>query len=143
MRYFPQAFDVFCNKGVSGSSSAELLASFCDNILKKGCNERLSDQEIENALEKDLLHHLVMPLLHWIRRQGSAPGLCCCYSTADMPGMVKAIKVHELGMSETTRWEVEVPEAMPSKVAASSSKIRVFPHEELLLLEQNLGLPRA
>uniref|UniRef100_A0A0A9D806 Cullin N-terminal domain-containing protein n=1 Tax=Arundo donax TaxID=35708 RepID=A0A0A9D806_ARUDO len=31
-----EAFEVFCNKGVSGSSSAELLATFCDNILKKG-----------------------------------------------------------------------------------------------------------
>ncbi|GJM94608.1 hypothetical protein PR202_ga11270 [Eleusine coracana subsp. coracana] len=34
-----EAFEVFCNKGVSGSSSAELLATFCDNILKKGCSE--------------------------------------------------------------------------------------------------------
>ncbi|KAG8067204.1 hypothetical protein GUJ93_ZPchr0005g15249 [Zizania palustris] len=47
-----QAFEVFCNKGVSGSSSAELLASFCDNILKKGCSEKLSDEAIEDALEK-------------------------------------------------------------------------------------------
>jgi hypothetical protein len=47
-----QAFEVFCNKGVSGSSSAELLATFCDNILKKGCSEKLSDEAIEDALEK-------------------------------------------------------------------------------------------
>ncbi|KAL5203429.1 hypothetical protein ABZP36_014381 [Zizania latifolia] len=47
-----EAFEVFCNKGVSGSSSAELLASFCDNILKKGCSEKLSDEAIEDALEK-------------------------------------------------------------------------------------------
>ena len=45
-------FEVFCNKGVSGSSSAELLATFCDNILKKGCSEKLSDEAIEDALEK-------------------------------------------------------------------------------------------
>ncbi|KAF8401516.1 hypothetical protein HHK36_012456 [Tetracentron sinense] len=31
-----QAFEVFCNKDFAGSSSAELLATFCDNILKKG-----------------------------------------------------------------------------------------------------------
>jgi cullin 1 len=37
---------------VSGSSSAELLATFCDNILKKGCSEKLSDEAIEDALEK-------------------------------------------------------------------------------------------
>ncbi|KAG8069086.1 hypothetical protein GUJ93_ZPchr0005g14477 [Zizania palustris] len=47
-----EAFEVFCNKGVSGSSSAELPASFCDNILKKGCSEKLSDEAIEDALEK-------------------------------------------------------------------------------------------
>jgi cullin 1 len=47
-----EAFEVFCNKGVSGSSSAELLATFCDNILKKGCSEKLSDEAIEDALEK-------------------------------------------------------------------------------------------
>ncbi|GFZ21822.1 cullin 1 [Actinidia rufa] len=46
---FPQ---VFCNKGVGGSSSAELLATFCDNILKKGGSEKLSDEAIEETLEK-------------------------------------------------------------------------------------------
>ena len=30
-----EAFEVFCNKQVAGSSSAELMASFCDNLLKK------------------------------------------------------------------------------------------------------------
>ncbi|KAH1093972.1 hypothetical protein GYH30_039624, partial [Glycine max] len=45
-------FEVFCNKGVAGSSSAELLASFCDNILKKGGSEKLSDEAIEETLEK-------------------------------------------------------------------------------------------
>jgi cullin 1 len=43
---------VFCNKGVSGSTSAELLATFCDNILKKGGSEKLSDEAIEDTLEK-------------------------------------------------------------------------------------------
>ncbi|PKI46479.1 hypothetical protein CRG98_033122 [Punica granatum] len=43
---------VFCNKGVAGSSSAELLATFCDNILKKGGSEKLSDEAIEETLEK-------------------------------------------------------------------------------------------
>ncbi|KAF6171670.1 hypothetical protein GIB67_042185 [Kingdonia uniflora] len=47
-----EAFEVFCNKGVSGSSSAELLATFCDNILKKGGSEKLSDEAIEETLEK-------------------------------------------------------------------------------------------
>ncbi|CAL5433195.1 unnamed protein product [Camellia sinensis] len=31
-----EAFEVFCNESISGFSSAELLASFCDNILKGG-----------------------------------------------------------------------------------------------------------
>ncbi|WOH08422.1 hypothetical protein DCAR_0727862 [Daucus carota subsp. sativus] len=47
-----EAFEIFCNKGVAGSSNAELLATFCDNILKKGGSERLSDEAIEETLEK-------------------------------------------------------------------------------------------
>ncbi|KAG5567693.1 hypothetical protein RHGRI_003033 [Rhododendron griersonianum] len=47
-----EAFEVFCNKNVSGCSSAELLASFCDNILKKGGVEKLSDEAIEDTLDK-------------------------------------------------------------------------------------------
>ncbi|KAK6780756.1 hypothetical protein RDI58_022940 [Solanum bulbocastanum] len=47
-----EAFEVFCNKIVSGYSSAELLASFCDNILKKGGSEKLSDDDIEETLDK-------------------------------------------------------------------------------------------
>lgn len=47
-----EAFEVFCNKSVAGSSSAELLAGFCDNILKKGSSEKLSDETIEETLEK-------------------------------------------------------------------------------------------
>ncbi|KHG15267.1 Cullin-1 -like protein [Gossypium arboreum] len=47
-----EAFEAFCNKGVAGSSSAELLATFCDNILKKGGSEKLSDEAIEETLEK-------------------------------------------------------------------------------------------
>ncbi|CAL5413157.1 unnamed protein product [Camellia sinensis] len=50
-----EAFEVFCNKGVGGSSSAELLAIFCDNILKKGGSEKLSDEAIEETLEKEVM----------------------------------------------------------------------------------------
>ncbi|OMO68895.1 hypothetical protein COLO4_29352 [Corchorus olitorius] len=58
-----EAFVVFCNKSVAGCSSAELLATFCDNILKKGGgSEKLSDEAIEDTLEKVvkllLLHSL-------------------------------------------------------------------------------------
>ena len=35
-----EAFEVFCNKNIMGSTSAELMATFCDNLLKKGSNER-------------------------------------------------------------------------------------------------------
>lgn len=51
-RALKEAFEVFCNKGVAGSSAAELLATFCDNILKKGGSEKLSDEAIEETLEK-------------------------------------------------------------------------------------------
>jgi len=33
-------------------TSAELLATFCDNLLKKGSSEKLCDEIIENNLEK-------------------------------------------------------------------------------------------
>lgn len=72
MQALKEAFEVFCNKGVSGSSSAELLATFCDNILKKGCSEKLSDEAIEDALEKVswffllLLLNYVCQLYMWL-----------------------------------------------------------------------------
>ncbi|KAI5650714.1 hypothetical protein M9H77_36719 [Catharanthus roseus] len=47
-----EAFQIFCDKGVAGSSSAELLATFCDYILKKGGQEKLSDDAIEETLDK-------------------------------------------------------------------------------------------
>eukprot|EP00899_Mesostigma_viride_P014258 jgi/Mesvir1/22833/Mv20093-RA.1 len=47
-----EAFEAFCNKNVAGSSTAELLASFCDNLLKKGGSEKLSDEGIEETLDK-------------------------------------------------------------------------------------------
>ncbi|XP_073148939.1 cullin-1-like [Henckelia pumila] len=47
-----EAFEVFCNKVVTGVSSAELLAAYCDNILKKGGSEKLSDEVIEETLDK-------------------------------------------------------------------------------------------
>ncbi|KFK35306.1 hypothetical protein AALP_AA5G267400 [Arabis alpina] len=47
-----EAFEIFCNKKVAGSSSnAELLATFCDNLLKKGGSENLSDEAIDAWLE--------------------------------------------------------------------------------------------
>ncbi|GJW05928.1 cullin-1-like protein [Tanacetum coccineum] len=47
-----EAFEVFCNKTVVGCSTAELLSAYCDNILKKGSSEKLSDKAIEETLDK-------------------------------------------------------------------------------------------
>lgn len=47
-----EACEAFCNKNVAGSSSAELFASFCDNLLKKGGTEKLSEEDITTSLEK-------------------------------------------------------------------------------------------
>ncbi|TXG63496.1 hypothetical protein EZV62_010490 [Acer yangbiense] len=47
-----EAFEIFCNKTVGGSSSSELLATFCDNILKKGGGDKMGDEAIEETLEK-------------------------------------------------------------------------------------------
>uniref|UniRef100_A0A7N0U8X0 Cullin family profile domain-containing protein n=1 Tax=Kalanchoe fedtschenkoi TaxID=63787 RepID=A0A7N0U8X0_KALFE len=49
---FKEAFEVFCNKGVAGSSSAELLATFCDNILKKVGGGGGDEEAVEETLEK-------------------------------------------------------------------------------------------
>ena len=37
-----EAFEFFCNKNVAGSSTAELMANFCDNLLRKVCNAAAS-----------------------------------------------------------------------------------------------------
>ncbi|CAN1326249.1 CUL1 [Linum perenne] len=47
-----EAFEDICNKTVGGARSAELLSIFCDNILKKGGSEKLSDEDIKGILEK-------------------------------------------------------------------------------------------
>ncbi|XP_042421758.1 cullin-1-like [Zingiber officinale] len=47
-----EAFEIFLNKTVAGSSTAELLVNYCDNILKKGGSEKYSDEAIEQILEK-------------------------------------------------------------------------------------------
>ncbi|KAK3441046.1 hypothetical protein EUGRSUZ_B01297 [Eucalyptus grandis] len=49
---FKEAFEALCNKGVGGSSIAELLATYCDDILKKGSGEKLGDEATEEMLEK-------------------------------------------------------------------------------------------
>ncbi|KAK1385178.1 Cullin-1 [Heracleum sosnowskyi] len=46
-----EAFEVVCNKKVSGSSSAELLASFCNNILTKGASD-MTYEAVEETLDK-------------------------------------------------------------------------------------------
>ncbi|KFK42683.1 hypothetical protein AALP_AA1G026300 [Arabis alpina] len=53
-----EAFEIFCSKKVAGISIAELLATLCDNLLKKGGNEKLSDEAIEARLE-NLVEFLV------------------------------------------------------------------------------------
>ncbi|CAO2184574.1 unnamed protein product [Urochloa humidicola] len=47
-----EAFEVVCNKDVAGCTSAELFASYCDSILRKGGSEKLSDEAIEENLDK-------------------------------------------------------------------------------------------
>lgn len=51
-RALKEAFESFANKQVAGASVAELMASFCDNILKKGGAERLSDEDLDDVLDK-------------------------------------------------------------------------------------------
>ena len=46
-----EAFEVFVNKDIGKTSTAELLSNFCDNLLKKS-GERLSEEALEDKLEK-------------------------------------------------------------------------------------------
>lgn len=47
-----EAFETFCNKAVAGTTTAELMANYCDMLLRKGGSEKLSDEEIDKTLEK-------------------------------------------------------------------------------------------
>ncbi|QDZ21749.1 cullin [Chloropicon primus] len=47
-----EAFENFCHKQVANCACSELLASFCDNLLKKGSGEKLSGDAIEETFEK-------------------------------------------------------------------------------------------
>ncbi|EXB54842.1 hypothetical protein L484_005331 [Morus notabilis] len=54
-RALREAFEELCNKDVAGTSFAELLSMFCDDMLKKGgACEKLSDETIEENLENAL-----------------------------------------------------------------------------------------
>jgi cullin 1 len=46
-----EAFEAFVNKDIGKTATAELLSNFCDNLLKKS-GERLSDEALEDKLEK-------------------------------------------------------------------------------------------
>ncbi|KAF2553985.1 hypothetical protein F2Q68_00033515 [Brassica cretica] len=50
-----EAFEIFCNKTVAGSSSAELLAALCANILKKMGSEKWGPQ-LDQATYKNRQH---------------------------------------------------------------------------------------
>jgi cullin 1 len=52
MQALKEAFEMFCNKCVARSTSAELLTTFCDNLLEKCSSKKLSDEVIKDTLEK-------------------------------------------------------------------------------------------
>lgn len=54
-----EAFETFCNKklAIEGATTEtaqvpELFAAFCDTLLKKGSGDKLSDDQIEESLDK-------------------------------------------------------------------------------------------
>ncbi|GAA0175618.1 ubiquitin-protein ligase [Lithospermum erythrorhizon] len=51
-KIFKGSFESLCNIHVAGKSGAELLAKFCDNLLKEGGSAKLSERSIEETLEK-------------------------------------------------------------------------------------------
>ena len=67
-----EAFEVFVNKDIGKTTTAELLSQFCDNLLKKS-GERLSDEALEDKLEK------VVKLFSYLSDKARA--LCSAAST--------------------------------------------------------------
>lgn len=55
-----EAFESFCNKNVAGTSSAELMANFCDNLLKKvhEADVVITSENIKHRFQKQLYFHL-------------------------------------------------------------------------------------
>ena len=49
MQALKEAFEVFCNRG---NTIAELLVTFCDNLLKKSSTEKFTDEDNEETIEK-------------------------------------------------------------------------------------------
>lgn len=47
-----EAFEVFCNESIVEISSAEILATFCDNLFKNSDAEKLSDETVERTMDK-------------------------------------------------------------------------------------------
>jgi cullin 1 len=60
-----EAFVEFVNKDVGKFKNADLMSSFCDRILKKG-GEKLSDEEVEDNLEKVRTHVAMHSFLHMV-----------------------------------------------------------------------------
>ena len=61
-----EAFEAFCNKNVAGSSSAELMASFCDNLLKKvgGTEVKGSALDLQHIMKRFIKTSVLLRLCH-------------------------------------------------------------------------------
>ncbi|KAJ4705264.1 cullin 1 [Melia azedarach] len=47
-----EAFEGVCNKAIAGIPFAEILATFCENLVKKRESEKLSDEAVEETMDK-------------------------------------------------------------------------------------------
>lgn len=51
-RALKEAFELFCSKTVGGSTSAEILAAYCDDMLRKAAAGKVSSEAAEGSLDK-------------------------------------------------------------------------------------------
>jgi hypothetical protein len=73
-----EAFEGFCSKNVAGSTSAELMANFCDNPLKK-VRLGVLDQTLSNRSDGEV-HLFVSIGLRGVEDSGKVcPRHTCCY----------------------------------------------------------------
>jgi hypothetical protein len=84
------ACECFCNKSVANTSTAELLANYCDMLLRKG--EKQSEEELETILEK------AVKLLAFINDRDM-------FGFAAVPTALPPLLCNSLGMpSEPSGW---------------------------------------
>jgi len=148
-RALKEAFEYFCNKGIAGNSTAQLLADFSDKLLRKGGSEKLSDEKMEETLDKvvkllayisdkDLFGEFYRKKLSRRLLQDSSASQdyersilsklktqCGAQFTSRMEGMVTDLQLARETQEQFDRWVDEDPE---SRKTATDLNVTILTH---------------